>query len=117
MRIEGSSYLPVPGTRRPVDIAPVQQVVLPNEDPRKGREARSVSTAVDESFEDALMQVSVPRVPHSRIAMLYEVQRLAQGPMNESAGGRAFQAAVAYDVSVARRQMEQQQLALPSTRV
>lgn len=71
----------------------------------------------DDGFQDAMMQVSVPNVPQSRIAMLYEVQRLAQGPVSERAGGRHFQAAVAYDVTAARRSIDMQTTLIPSTRV
>jgi hypothetical protein len=117
MRIESSSYLPVPGARRPIDITPVQQVVLPKDGMRDEQLNRPERSFPDEGFEDALMQVSVPRQFHGRIAMLYEVQRLAQGPMQAVAGGQAFQAALAYGTSVTRRHLEHQPLMLPATRV
>lgn len=117
MRVEGSTYLPVPGIRRNTGITPVQQVVLPKEELRNPQLDRPRGPSVDDGFEDALMQVSVPDIPHSRIAMLYEVQRLAQGPVQAAAGGTAFQAALAYGTSVARQYLEQHALTPPVIRV
>jgi len=117
MRIEGSSYLPVPGVRRPVDVTPVQQVVLPEQEARQAYRSRPTVRSEDDGFEDALMQVSVPDQPQSRIAMLYEVQRLAQGWTPHLPGGKPFQAALAYDVSMARGHLERLPAALPATRV
>jgi hypothetical protein len=117
MRIEGPSYLPATAAPRYRDVTPVQQIVLAREEAREARAAKPSTRLPDESFEDALMQVSVPDLPLGHVAMLYEVQRLAQGPMHSPAGGMPFHAAIAYDMSLARRQIEAQTIALPATRV
>lgn len=116
MRIESPTYLPVPGTRRQVNVTPVDQIVLTREDHRNTRLDEPEGPGPADGFEDALMQVSIPDRRNSSVAMLFEVQRLAQGAIQQLAGGEHFQAALAYGTSTARQQIEQQKLTLPMLR-
>lgn len=115
MRVEGSSYLPVIAARGARNIAPVQHV-LPPEDERRHAPARSTRAAeAAPGFDDAMMNVSVPDRPVSSIAMLYEVQRLAQYGRDVATFDRPASAAIAY--ADARRLRAPAPLALPATRI
>lgn len=96
MRVEGSSYLPVVAARGARNIAPVQNVLPPEDERRQtpSRPARAAEAAP--GFDDALMDVSVADRPASSIAMLYEVQRLAQFGRDAATLDRPVHAAMAY---------------------
>ncbi|WP_416896707.1 MAG: hypothetical protein ACMVY4_14375 [Minwuia sp.] len=117
MRIEGPSYLPVRSAGPVIDLAPVHEST-----PQRDHRERQVAAtrrhgAIADGFADALMNVSVQSQPISQIAMLYEVQRLAQSAAGSaSLAARSTDAVVAYRDSIARYQNGRSSHALASMR-
>ena len=116
MRLEGSTYLPVRHLGPSLDLSPVRETTPQRENRERQISVPRRSGTTADGFADALMNVSVQTPPVNQVAMLYEVQRLAQSAPAPAAEFRSTDAVIAYRDSLSRSHSDRRTAALPSLR-